>query len=145
MRRQQAGAALGIVMVLLLGLSLLATAGLAGALASLVLSDFDQQRALAFEAAEAAISRSLATGRGIDPPAPPWPTVTSDVVAHSELLMDPPGRDESWPDGFSAGHGGITFVLRHQVVRAGARAGRGAQAGVEQGFVTLGPRRGGMP
>jgi hypothetical protein len=145
MRRQQAGAALGIVMVLLLGLSLLATAGLAGALASLVLSDFDQQRALAFEAAEAAISRSLATGRGIDPPAPPWPALTAKVVAHSELLRDPPGRDESSPDGFSAGHGGITFVLRHQVVRAEAQAGRGAQAGIEQGFVTLAPRRGGMP
>lgn len=145
MRRQHVGAALGIVMVLLLGLSLLATAGLAGALASLVLSDFDQQRALAFEAAEAAISRSLATGRGIDPPAPPWPALTAKVVAHSELLMDPPGRDESWPDGFSAGHGGIAFVLSHQVVRAEAQAGRGGQAGIEQGFVTLAPRRGGMP
>lgn len=145
MRRQHAGAALGIVLVLLLGLSLLGTAGLAGALASLVLSDFDQQHSIAFEAAEAAISRSLATGRGIDPPVPPWPTLTANVVAHSELHMDPPGRDETWPDGFSAGHGGIAFVLRHQVVRAEAQAGRGAQAGIEQGFVTLAPRRGGMP
>lgn len=145
MRRQHAGAALGIVMVLLLGLSLLATAGLAGALASLALSGFDQQRARAFEAAEAAISRSLASGQAIDPPAPPWPTLAQDVVAHSEVLTDPPGPDESWPDGFSAGHGGIAFVLRHQAVRAEAQAGRGAHAAIEQGFITLAPRRGGTP
>lgn len=145
MSRHDAGVALGIVMVLLLGLSLLATAGLTGALASLVLSDFDQQRALAFEAAEAAVSRSLATGQGIEPPVPLWPAVSADVIARSELLQDPPGYDESWPDGFSAGQGGIAFVLRHQVVRAQAQARRGASARIEQGYVSVAPRRGGLP
>ena len=145
MRRHHAGAALGIVMVLLLGLSLLATAGLAGALASLVLSDYDQQRALAFEAAEASVSRSLATGRAIDPPLPLWPAVSAEVVARSELLEDPPGRDDSGPDGFSAGHGGIAFVRRHRVVRAEAQARRGAHVRIEQEFIIVAPRRGGMP
>jgi len=145
MRRQHGAAALGIVLVLLLGLSLLAASGLAGALASLVLSDFDQQRALAFEAAETAVSRSLETGQAIDPAAPLWPAWIADVVARSELLQDPPGRDESSPDGFSTGQGGIAFVLRHQAIRAEAHARRGAHAAIEQGFVALTPRRGGMP
>lgn len=138
------GSALAIVMLLLLGISLLATSGLAGAVASLVLSGFEEQHSLAFEAAEAAVSRTLSTGKPVQPSAPLWTAMPPEVVAHSEVRHDPPGRDESWADGFSTGTGGTAFVLRHHEVRAEGGAGRGATVVIEQGFVTLVPHRGGM-
>lgn len=145
MSRRHRGSALAIVMVLLLGLSLLATSGLAGALASLVLSSFDQQRSIAFEAAETAVSRTLATGTPVQPATPLWSGMPAEVLARSAIRPDPPGRDESWPDGFSVGLGGTEFMLRHRTVRSEGHAARGATVVIEQGFVTLVPRRGDLP
>lgn len=145
MRRGARGIALAVVLVLLLGLSVLAVAGLSGATASLAQAVFDVEAARAFEAAEASVSRALATGTGPAPPRPPWPDTLPDVRASAVLIEDPPGVEGAWPEGFSVGIGEGSFVLRHGAVLAEGLAARGARIRIEQGYVVVAPTRGAAP
>jgi opacity protein-like surface antigen len=135
--------ALAVVLILLSGLALLAVAGLGGALASVALSGFDEQSALAFEAAEAGVARSLRSGAAIATAVPAWPALLPDVTTRTEILADPPGGDTAWPEGFSVGAGGEAFVTSHRTIRAEGRARRGAVVRIEQGYFVIARERGG--
>jgi hypothetical protein len=61
------------------------------------------------------------------------------------VQRDPPGPDDAWAEGFSAGRAGPSFLRQHHTVRAEGRAGRGTRVRVEQGYVVLAPWRGATP
>lgn len=145
MRRRARGIALAVVLVLLLGMSVLAVAGLSGGTTSLALSGFDVEAARAFEAAETLVSRSLATGAGSASPQAPWPEAFPDVLASASVSEDPPGVEGAWPEGFSVGLGEERFTLRHGAVLAEGVSGRGARIRIEQGYAVIAPVRGATP
>ncbi len=139
-RPPQRGAALGIVLLLLLGLALLALAGSAAAIAALALAGLDEQRALAFEAAEAGISRALralAAGAAV-PTGPvtlvPWPDIAGHATVRIEVREDELART-GLAAGFSLGTGPETYGVRRLIVVSDGRAARGAAVRLEQGVV----------
>lgn len=145
MTRYQQGMALAVVLVLLAGLALLAAAGLGGAIAAVSLAGFDEQASRAFEAAEAGIRRSLHSGLALASEEPAWPGLPLEVTLRTEIHADPPGVPAMPPPGFSLGHGGQSFALRHQRVLAEGRAARGALVRIEQGYALIVPERGAAP
>lgn len=136
----QSGVALGIVLLLLLGLALLALAGSAAAVAALAMAGLDEQRALAFEAAEAGISRALrqlATGAAVQmAPATltPWPDLAGQATVRIEIREDDLAQD-GLAAGFSLGAGRETFGTRRLTIVSDGRAARGAAVRLEQGIV----------
>lgn len=145
MTRRDPGMALAVVLVLLTGLALLAVTGLGGAVAALSLSGFDEQASQAFEAAEAGIRRSLHTGLALASEEPAWPGLPHEVTLRTEIHDDPPGVPATPPPGFSLGHGGQSFALRHHRVLAEGRGPRGALVRIEQGYAVIVPERGAAP
>jgi Tfp pilus assembly protein PilX len=140
----QRGMALGIVLLLLLGLALLALAGYGAAIAALAIAGLEQQATRAFEAAEAGAARTLRTWQGPDAassPAPEtaWPAVWAEVMVARTVSADPPDRPAAWPDGFSIGSGDSTFTTRHFTIDSEGRAGLGTAARIEQGFIVIEP------
>jgi len=139
-RRRQRGVALGIVLLLLLGLALLALAGSAAALAALALAGLDEQRALAFQAAEAGIARTLRElSAGVAAPMPPvtlvpWPDVARAATVRVEVREDGQARG-GLAAGFSLGVGPQTYTTRRLLVVSDGRAARGAAVRLEQGVV----------
>lgn len=138
------GMALAIVVLLLLGLALLALAGSAAAVAALALAGLDQQQALAFEAAEAGIARTMRElAQGAPWPRPPtasitWPSLSDRVTTRIGILEDDVGSDGGWPAGFSIG---VTegFATRHLTIVAVGRADRKAAVRIEQDLAIIGP------
>lgn len=137
------GMALATVLILLSGISILALAGLGGAAAAIALAGFEEQSALAFEAAEAGIARTLRSGMPVPEPVPAWPSVAPEVTVRTERRDDPAVEGGSWPAGFSVATGGVSFALRHGTVLSEGRAARGALVRIEQGFVVVAPNRAG--
>lgn len=128
--RQSRGVALALVLVLLLGLVLLAIAGMGGAAASVAIAGLAEQHAIAFEAAETAVTRTLRE----------WPAVApDDSPVRVDVAGDAPAAGSSQPEGFSIGDGAHGLELRHYTITAESRAARGAAARVEQGFTVLEP------
>ncbi len=129
--RHSRGVVLALVLVLLLGLALLAIAGMGGAAASVAIAGLAEQHAIAFEAAEAAVTRSLRA----------WPAVETDGESpvSVEVTADAPATNASQSEGFSIGDGAPGLELRHYTITAESRAARGAAARVEQGFTVLEP------
>lgn len=135
MRRASRGAALAVSLILLLGLSLLAIAGIASAVASLALAGFEEQSALAFEAAEAGVARTIRLGTAVREPVAVWPTALPGVTVRTETVMESAGAGPGWPEGFSIGGG--AFALDHFTIRAEGRASRGAVVRVEQDMAVV--------
>lgn len=141
-RGRQRGSALGIVLLLLLGLALLALAGHGAAIAALAIAGLEQHAARAFEAAEAGVSRALRSWHSDGAPASAvteqvWPDAWPEIVNARSVSADPPAQPAPWPQGFSVGADG--FVSRHYTVVSEARGGRRAAARIEQGFVVIEP------
>jgi len=138
--RLQRGVALGIVLLLLLALALLALAGSAAALAALALAGLDEQRALAFQAAEAGISRTLRElSAGVALPMVPvtivpWPDVAGAPTVRIEVREDEQARG-GLAAGFSLGAGTQTYATRRLLVVSDGRTARGAAVRLEQGVV----------
>jgi len=147
---QTRGMALAVVLVLLLGLTVLALAGSAAAIASLALAGLDHQSALAFEAAEAGIARSVrAIAQGATLPADAvfeqtWPRLAPAAMTRVLLRVDRTPAASTWADGFSAGSGD-TFARVHVTLIADGRAGRGAAVRIEQGLTFIAPTTGAAP
>ena len=140
----QRGMALGIVLILLLGLALLALAGHGAAIAALAIAGLEQHATRAFEAAEAGAARTLRTWQGPDAASSPaseaaWPAVWADVMIARTVSADPPDRPAAWPDGFSVGSGDSTFTTRHFTVVSDGQAGLRTAARIEQGFIVIEP------
>lgn len=141
-RARQRGSALGLVLLLLLGLALLALAGHSAAIAALTIAGLEQHAARAFEAAEAGVSRTLRSWNTHGALAGPvtervWPETWPEITNARDVSADPPGQAGAWPDGFSVGSDG--FVSRHYTIVSESRGGRRAAARVEQGFVVIEP------
>ncbi len=134
------GISLVVVLLLLAGVMLLALSGLGGAIAAVALADFDERSSMAFEVAEAGVTRTLRSGSGISPPALPWPATHREATVRTVVQHDPPAEPPAWPSGFSLG-GPDGFVLHHGSVLADGSAGRGTLARIEQGFTVLAPAR----
>lgn len=140
----QRGMALGIVLMLLLGLAMLALAGYSAAIAALAIAGMEQHAARAFEAAEAGVSRTLRSWHGqpaAPSPAPEaaWPAPWPELTIVRQVTADPPDVPGSWPDGFSIGSGDGTFTTRHYTIVAEARGVRRTAARIEQGFTVIEP------
>ena len=140
MRKRHGGAALGVVLLLLLGLALLALAGSAAAIAALALAGLDEQHSLAFEAAEAGITRALRvlSNGGTLPAEPltvaPWPELESDVTMRVAIREHDP-TSAGLPVGFSLGNGAAYWGTRRITIISDGRAGRGAAVRLEQDVV----------
>lgn len=139
----QRGTALGIVMVLSLGLAMLALAGHGAAVAALAIAGLEQHAARAFEAAEAGVSRTLRAwheqgAASSVTPEVAWPGVWPDLTIVRDVTADPPGVPGAWPDGFSVGSGDAAFTTHHYTVVATARGERRTAARIEQGFMVIG-------
>lgn len=141
MRRRTGGLSLVIVLLLLAGLMLLVVSGFAAAIAAVSLAGLDEQSALAFEVAEAGITRTLRDATPLPGPLVLWPVAAPGVVVETALRYDDPSSQASWAPGFSIGSGAGGFLLRHGSVLATGRAGRGTLVRIEQGFATLAPDR----
>jgi hypothetical protein len=131
--------ALAVVLLLLLGLSAVALAGLGGAIADLAVAAADEQVALAMEAAETGLARTLRSGTPIPAGTVVWPEHFPGLTVSSEIRFDPPDADAPLlnpPPGEDASG---SRVLRHFTVRAEARAGRGVVTRIEQGYQSLWP------
>jgi Tfp pilus assembly protein PilX len=140
MRRHGRGMSLVVVLLLLAGVMLLAVSGLGGAIAAIALADFDERSSLAFEAAEAGVTRTLRGGNALSPPAGAWPATARAVTVWTVLRQDPPASPPAWPSGFSLGTAD-GFVLHHGTVLAEGSAGRGTLTRIEQGFTVVAPAR----
>lgn len=143
---RQHGMALGIVLMLLLGLALLALAGYGAAIAALAIAGLEQHAARAFEAAEAGVARTLRTWQGPDVASSPipeaaWPSVWAEVTIARTVSADPPDRPAAWPDGFSIGSGDGAFTTGHYTIVSEGRAGLRTAARIEQGFIVVEPAR----
>ena len=141
---RQRGMALGIVLLLLLGLALLALAGHSAAVAALAIAGLEQHAARAFEAAEAGVSRTLRSwhtlGAASDAaPVEVWPETWPEVTILRNVSADLPGQPGAWPVRFSIGNGAGTFTSRHYTIVAEARGARHTAARVEQGFIIIEP------
>jgi len=149
-RRPEDGVALGVVMLLLLGLALLALAGSGAALAALALAGLDEQHALAFEAAEAGLARSLRLlAEGADAAAlagteVTWPGLTDGVTTRVGLREEPPVTTGP-PEGFSLGAGEQGYVTQRLVIVSDGRARRGAAVRLEQEVALLARSTGFLP
>lgn len=137
MKQPSRGMALAVTLVLLLGLSLLAVAGLASAVASLALSGFEEQSTLAFEAAEAGIAQTIRLGSSLPEPVPAWPSLFPEVTIRTEIVPDRAAGDTGWPEGFSIGSGSASFRLDHFTIRSEGRAGRGARVRLDQDMAVV--------
>lgn len=134
------GMALAIVLLLLLGLSVVGLAGLGGAVADLAIAAADEQAALAMQAAEASIARTLRTGAAIPAGSEAWPGVFPGLTLRSEIRFDPLEADQVLLGG---GDGG-SLLLGHFTIRAEARAGRAAATRIEQDYRVLWPGDGAL-
>lgn len=130
--------ALAVVLVLLLGLVVIALGGLGGAVADLAVAALDEQAALAMEAAEAGVARTLRTGVPIPAATPAWPGLFPGLTLSSEIQFDPPVPSQPLPDGANLSDGGDMLPARHFTIRAEGRAGHGAVVRIEQGFKVIG-------
>jgi hypothetical protein len=137
--RPDAGLAMAVVLLLLLGLSIIALAGLGGAATDLAVAAAGERAALAMEAAETAISRTLQSGRPLAAGTAPWPEVFPQVTVSSEIRFDPPDPDRPLWEPTSGEDGGVVLSPRHFTIRARARAPQGAAAVIEQDFRSLWP------
>jgi hypothetical protein len=140
MRRHGRGMSLAVVLLLLAGVMLLAVSGLGGAIAAIAMSDFSERSSLAFEAAEAGVTRTLHRGNALSPPMDAWPAAARAATVWSVLRQDPPAIPPAWPSGFSLGTAD-GFVLHHGTVLAEGSAGRGTLTRIEQGFTVVAPAR----
>lgn len=140
MRRDCRGVSLVIVLLLLAGVMLLAVSGLGGAIAAMALAGFDERASMAFEAAEAGVTRSLRSGTAMSPPLLPWPASARGVSVQTTLRHDAPDSPGALPSGFSLGSAD-GFVLHHGTVLAEGEAGRGTLVRIEQGFAVIAPAR----
>lgn len=143
-RTRQRGMALGIVLMLLLGLALLALAGHSAAVAALAIAGLGQHAARVFEAAEAGVSRTLRSwhvqGAASSPaPEAAWPDLWPEISIVRNLSADLPDQSGAWPDGFSVGSGAGTFTTRHYTIVSEARGARRTAARIEQGFIVIEP------
>ena len=143
MIRPARGMALAIVMLLLLGLSVIGLAGLGGAVADLAIAAADEQAALAMQAAEAGIARTLRTGAAIPAGTEAWPGAFPGVMIRSEIQFDPLEVDQA-PLGGSFSGGDGSLLLGHFTIRAEARAGRAAATRIEQDYRVLWPGDGAL-
>ena len=139
MKRAPHGMALAVVLILLLGLSLLAVAGLASAVASLALSGYQEQSTLAFEAAEAGIAHTIRSGTGLPAPYATWPSALPGVTTRTEVVLERTAGDAGWPEGYSVGSGRGTFTLEYFTIRSEGRAGRDARVRLEQDMAVIAP------
>jgi hypothetical protein len=139
MTRPDAGLALAVVLLLLLGLSIIALAGLGGAATDLAVAAAGERATLAMEAAETAVSRTLQSGRPIPAGTALWPDVFPQVTVSSEIRFDPPDPDRPLWEPSAGEDGGVALSPRHFAIRARARAAQGAAAVIEQGFRSLWP------
>ena len=138
----QRGMALGIVLLLLLGLAMLALAGHSAAIAALAVAGFSQHGARTVEAAEAGVSRALRSWQVAGAAGTPvvetaWPESWPEIMIERSVSADTPGHAAAWPDGFSIGDG--AFTTRHYTIVAGARGARRTAARIEQGFIVIEP------
>jgi hypothetical protein len=125
--------ALVVVLLLLLGLTVIAVAGLGGAVADLAIAALDEQSALALEAAEAGVARTLRSGVPIPAGTSPWPGRFPGLTLQTDIQFDAPSADMIPPVGTDP------VAVRHFTILAESHAGRGAVARIEQGFRYLGP------
>jgi len=130
-----------IVLVLLTGIMLLAVSGLGGAIAAVALAGLEEQAAMAFEAAESGVVRTLRSGEAIPAMSSAWPALADPVSVSTTLRYDTRPAPWSPRAGFSLGTGGTGFTLHHGVVRADGTAGRGTLVRIEQGFTVIAPAR----
>lgn len=139
----QRGSALGIVLLLMLGLSALALAGYGAAVAALALAGLEQSAARAFEAAEAGAARALRDWPDTAGTAPSaaWPAYWHDVTTASAISADPADWPAPWPEGFSIGGGDGTFAAHHYTITSEGRAPRATAVRIEQGFLVIEPAR----
>jgi hypothetical protein len=140
--RPDAGLALAIVMLLLLGLAIVALAGLSGATTDLAIAAADEQAALALEAAETAVSRTLRSRTPIPAGTVLWPELLPDVTVSSEIRFDPPDPDQPVWLSFPGEDVEDLSSPRYFTIRARADARRGAAVILEQGFRSLWPLEG---
>lgn len=145
MSRRGRGMSLVIVLLLLAGIMLLAVAGLGSAIAALALAALDERAALAFEAAEAGVTRTLRDAAAIPGGTAAWPMDTPLARVGTTLEHDPPSSASPPLPGFSLGVGGAGFVLQHGRVLSEGDAGRGTRVRIEQGFAVIAPAREGLP
>jgi hypothetical protein len=139
MTRPDAGMALAVVLLLLLGLTVVALAGFSGAVTDLAVVAAGERAALAMEAAETAVTRTLGSGRPIPAGTVAWPGLFADVTVSSEIRFDPPDPDQPLQQPLPVADGSVVWVARHFTIRARALAGHGAAATLEQGFQSLWP------
>jgi hypothetical protein len=140
--RPESGVALAVVLLLLLGLSIVALAGLSGAVSDLAVAAASEQLALAMEAAETGVARTLRSGRPIAAGTVVWPALFPGVTVSSEIRFDPPDPDAPLLEPLPDGDGSAPLQRRHFAIRATAHAGRTAAAAIEQGFHSLWPPQG---
>jgi hypothetical protein len=133
------GMALAIVLLLLLGLSVVGLAGLGGAVADLASAAADEQAALAMQAAEAGIARTLRTGATIPAGSEAWPGVFPGLTVRSEIQFDPLEANQALLGGSFNGGDGDSLLLGHFTIRAEGRAGRAAATRIEQDYRVLWP------
>jgi len=140
--RPDAGLALVVVLLLLLGLAVVAVAGLSGAATDLAVAAADERAALALEAAEAAVRRTLHSGSPVAEGTVPWPDLFPDVTVGSEIRFDPPDPDQPLWEPPASENDGVSLSPRHFAIRAKAVARQGAVVIIEQGFRSLWPPEG---
>jgi hypothetical protein len=139
MIRRDAGIALVVVMLLLLGLSVVALAGLGGAAADLAIAAAGEQAALALEAAETGIARTLRSGAPIPAGTAVWPELHPGITVSTEIRFDPPDPDSPLLEQLPGQEGGAPLLPRHFAILAEARTSRGMVARIEQGYQSLWP------
>lgn len=137
------GAALAVTLVLLGGLGTLALTAAGASIAALALAGHQQSAQQAFEAAEAGLAHALVLAgrsRGTGTIGEmPYPDTSKALASVAALIEDaePPG---ALPAGFSVGEHSGAFAARPYFAIADARASRGAQVRLEQGFYLVVPR-----
>lgn len=146
-RCRTAGVALVIVLVLLLAITVLGVAGIATATLELQAAGNAQYHERAFEAAEHAIERALASP-DLDTTSTPVEPVQPDCVGECRTpVTDDPFDYSLYHDGGAdgvpapdGGHSiGTGLETYHFVVESEGESGRGARSEHVQGFAVLGP------
>jgi len=141
MMRRCSGAALAVALVLLTGLAVLALAAAAAAVTALALAGYQQAEAVALEAAEAGIARSL---QGAMEYAGPRMAAMPHAVGGTSWARFESRTTEqlgagAMPEGFSLGAADGAFQSRNFLILSQGWATRDVRVRLEQGFYVVAP------